>query len=123
MNGTLLKAKFRGGGLGLVYREPGHRDFAVIPHSGSQGSHLHIGPAATVVRIIGPAEDAVAEAARASMLAEAMRASMLAYEALEALTPHMESVLGGPQICPGIASASSRLGKPLASLLAQSQGD
>jgi hypothetical protein len=116
MSGILLKAEFRGGGFGLVYREPGHDDFAVIPHSSSQGSHLHIGKAATIVRIIGQAE---AE----QTVSEAIRASMLAHEALEALIPQMESSLGGPQMCPGVASASSRLGRPLASLLAQSQGD
>jgi hypothetical protein len=115
MTGVLLKAEFRGGGTGLIYREPGHRDFAVIPHSSGQSSHLHIGPAATVVRIIGRAE-------MDNSVSDALRASMLAYEALEVLVPQMEEELGGQQMCPGLVAASSRLGKPLASLLAQSQG-
>lgn len=116
MSGILLKAEFRGGGTGLVYREPGHRDFAVIPHSSGSGSHLHIGPAATVVRILGRAESE-------DSVYTAIRASMLAYEALEKTIPQMEAVLGGPQMCPGVISASSRLGKPLSEALAQSQGD
>lgn len=115
MSGTLLRAEFRGGGIGLIYREPGHRDFAVIPHSSGQSSHLHIGPAATVVRIIGRAETD-------NSVSDSLRASMLAYEALEKLIPKMDELLGGPQMCPGIVSASRRIGRSLREVTAQSQG-